>query len=158
MTGWFYHWWRAILSTLSLVLVAIFVFRTWHWPLVGDASLMHYVVFMMDHGFDPYRDIVDPNMPGTYLIEGAVVHLFGGDALSWRIFDLVLLAFVGSAMVAIALPCDWFAGVFSATIFALIHGCDGLIQLGQRDLMMTVFLLWGYVFLFKCMKSESRRN
>lgn len=156
MTVWSYRRWQTILSLLSLVLVAIFVVRTWHWPLVGDASLMHYVVFMMDHGFAPYRDIVDPNMPGTYLIEAAVVHLFGG-ALSWRIFDLFLLAIAGFGMIAIALPCDWYAGVFSATIFTLIHGRDGLIQLGQRDLLMTVFLLWGYVFLFKSMQSPSRQ-
>jgi hypothetical protein len=155
MTSWSYRRWRVILSVLSLVFVALFVCRTWHWPLVGDAPLMHYVVFLMDHGLAPYRDIVDPNMPGTYLIQGAVIHLFGGGALTWRIFDLFLLALCGSAMVAIALPYDWFAGVFAATLFALIHGRDGLIDLGQRDLMMTVFLLWGYVFLFKSVRSES---
>ncbi|HEY4380927.1 MAG TPA: hypothetical protein VGN01_11315 [Acidobacteriaceae bacterium] len=135
--------------------LAIFVVRTWHWPLVGDAALMHYVVFLMDHGFAPYRDIIDPNMPGTYFIQGAVIHLLGGSALAWRIFDLLLLAASGLAMVVIALPYDWFAGVFAATLFALIHGRDGLIDVGQRDLMMTVWLVFGYMLLFQAMRSES---
>src|SRR5260370_20056083 len=116
MTGWSYRGWRVILTLLSLVFITIFVLRTWHWPLVGDAALMHYVVFLMDRGFAPYRDIVDPNMPGTYLIEGLIVHAFGGFALTWRVFDLFLLASAGFAMVAITLPYDWFAGVFSATL------------------------------------------
>jgi hypothetical protein len=122
---------------------------TWNWPLVGDAALIHYVVFLVDHGFAPYRDIVDPNMPSTFLIQGAVIHAFGWDSLTWRLFDFFLLAITGIAMVVVSKPYDWFAGFFAAALFALIHGRDGVIQLGQRDLEMTVFLIVGYAFLFE---------
>lgn len=103
----------------------------------------------MDHGLAPYRDIVDPNMPTTFLIQGAVIHLFGGDSLTWRLFDFSLLAITAIAMVVISKPYGRFAGIFAASLFALIHGRDGVIQLGQRDLEMTAFLIIGYAFLFE---------
>jgi hypothetical protein len=142
----------AITRTLSSVFLVgcllLFVLRTWHWPLMGDAALMHYIVFLMDHGMAPYRDIVDPNMPTTLLIEGAVMHLFGGNSLTWRLFDLFLLAVAAASMFVLCKPYSRFAGLFAASLFALIHGRDGLIELGQRDLTMTVCLLIGYAFLF----------
>ena len=121
---------------------------------MGDAALMHYVVFLMDHGMAPYRDIIDPNMPTTFLIQGAVVHAFGGGSLTWRLFDFFLLVASGIAMMVICIPYDWFAGFFAAALFSLIHGRDGLIQLGQRDLTMTVFLVIGYAFLFEALRTH----
>ncbi len=84
--------------------VTVFVVRTWHWPLVGDAPLMHYVVFLIGRGLVPYRDIVDINMPGTYAIEGLVIHLFSGGALAWRLFDLSLCGLATAAMMVLARP------------------------------------------------------
>ena len=127
----------------------LYVIGTWDWPLVGDAALIHYVVFLMDHGLAPYRDIVDPNMPTTFLIQGAVIHAFDGSSLTWRLFDFFLLATTGIAMIAISKPYGRFAGLFAASLFALIHGRDGVIQLGQRDLEMTAFLIIGFAFLFE---------
>ena len=45
-----------------------FVLMSWSWPLTGDASLMHYVVFLMHHGKEPYRDIIDMNLPASYMV------------------------------------------------------------------------------------------
>jgi hypothetical protein len=140
-------------TLVLLVCVAVFIARTWHWPLVGDAPLMHYVVFLMDHGKIPYRDIIDINLPGTYLVEGLVMHLFGGSSLPWRLFDLFLSGLCTLAMIAIAWPRDRFAGFFAGALFLLLHGRDGLIELGQRDLVMTALLLLGYVFLFQILRS-----
>ncbi|WP_433984425.1 heme-binding protein [Tunturiibacter empetritectus] len=104
------------------------------------------------HG--PYRDIVDPNMPTTLLIEGAVMHLFGGNSLTWRLFDLSLLGISAIAMFVICKPYSRFAALFAASLFALIHGRDGLVELGQRDLTMTVCLLIGYAFLFTGLRTD----
>jgi hypothetical protein len=122
---------------------------------MGDAALMHYIVFLMDHGMAPYRDIIDPNMPTTLLIQGAVVHSFGGGSLAWRLFDFGLVGACGVAMIAICRPYGWFAGVFAGSLLALIHGRDGFIQLGQRDLIMTVFLMMGYASLFEGMRADA---
>ncbi len=135
---------RTVLSVAALLFLVLFVIGTWHWPLVGDAPLMHYVVFLIRHGKLPYRDILDPNMPGTYLLEALVMRFMGPGALAWRIFDLLLLGAAGLAMVAICTQRRWFAAVFGATLFALIHGRDGVAQLGQRDLVLSVLLLFAY--------------
>ena len=78
-TDWSYAKIKTLSSIFLIGCLFLYVIGTWHWPLVGDAALMHYVVFLMDHGMAPYRDIVDPNLPTTFLIQGVVIHLFGGD-------------------------------------------------------------------------------
>ena len=75
---------------------------SWRWPLVGDASLMHYVIFLMSKGLRPYQDIVDINLPGSYLFEASAMHLLGWGALAWRIYDLFLLAAIGLDQAATA--------------------------------------------------------
>jgi len=151
-------WKIGLLLVLSLA-VLFFVKGTWHWPLVGDAPLLHYVVFLAQHGRIPYRDILDPNMPGAYFVEWIVIHFFGPGALAWRLFDFGLLAAAAACMFAICRPHGWFAGAFAAGIFALIHGRDGLADLGQRDLVMSVLLLAACACLFSNLRlSRSRRR
>src|ERR1700733_12158037 len=109
-----------------------FCIRTMNWPLVGDASLIHYVAFLIDHGFKPYRDILDLNMPGSYLIDWMVIHILGAGALGSRLYDLLLLLFAGLAMSVIAWRRSRFAALYAACLFALFHGRDGMMQVGQR--------------------------
>jgi hypothetical protein len=134
---------QQLISAVLLLSVAWFAFRTIHWPLVGDASLMHYVAFLIDHGLAPYRDITDINLPASYLPDWTIIHLFGPFALPWRLYDLSLLAIATAAMAVIARPSGWFPALWAGCLFALIHGRDGLEQVGQRDLTGGVLLLIG---------------
>jgi hypothetical protein len=94
ISGWtVFHLVLAVPLTLSLICA---VGWSWHWPLVGDASLMHYVVFLMSKGLRPYKDIVDINLPGSYFFEASAMHLLGWGALAWRVYDLFLLASIGA--------------------------------------------------------------
>lgn len=137
-------------STAMLFFSAVwFVVTTIHWPLVGDAALMHYVVFLMDHGRAPYRDITDINLPGAYLPDWLVMHIFGVSALAWRIYDLFLLALAGLAFLKIIRPASWFAGLWAAVLFAVLHGRDGMYETGQRDLTVAVLLLCAVAVLFR---------
>ena len=129
-----------------------FVVRTIHWPLMGDASLMHYVTFLMDHGRAPYKDIGDMNLPMSYAPPWVVCHLFGAGDLPWRLYDLLLLAIAGVAMYWIARPHGLFPAVWAGCLFALIHGRDGLLQVGQRDLTAAVLLICGVACLFGAMR------
>jgi len=147
-----YAWIRAFSIGFLLLCLALFVAQTWRWPLIGDAALMHYIVFLMHHGMAPYRDIVDPNLPTTLMIEGAVVHLFGGGSLAWRLFDFFLLGVTGIGMVVIARSWDWFAGFLAASLYGLVHGRDGTMLLGERDLTMTAFLVIAYAYLFEALR------
>lgn len=145
-----------------LYALAQFVRLSLRWPLVGDATLLHYGVFLLRHGFAPYRQLIDINLPGTYCIEWLVTGLFGYGALAWRLFDLSLLLILGAASVVLlwqrrepwktALGALWAAG-----LFALLHGRDGLTDLGQRDLLMTALLAVAYVFFFLALRLRTTR-
>ncbi|AXC11039.1 hypothetical protein ACPOL_1695 [Acidisarcina polymorpha] len=140
----------AVLSLSAL----FFIWKSIHWPIIGDASLMHYAVFLMNHGAAPYRDIYELNMPGSYLVEWVVMHTFGGGALGWRLFDLFLSLSATAAMMVIARPQGWGAGFWAGVLLLLIHGRDGIPQVGQRDLSLTVCLLVGYAFLFQSLRKN----
>jgi hypothetical protein len=104
---------QQLISAVLLLSVGWFAFRTIHWPLVGYASLMHYVAFLIDHGLGPYRDIVDIDLPASYLPDWTIIHLFGPSALPWRLYDLSLLAIATAAMAVIARPSGWFPALWA---------------------------------------------
>lgn len=134
------------------VLYALIASR--HWPLVGDSSLMHYVVFLQSKGAIPYRDIFDINLPGTYLFEALAMRIFGNGAAGWRLYDFTLLAAVLGGCAVVAGRKRWFGAVFAGCLFALIHLQDGLPESGQRDLLLAVLLIWGYVAFFAAQRNK----
>ena len=142
-------------TAILIACLAFFAVTTLHWPLVGDSSLMHYVAFLMHHGMRPYHDIAEINFPGAFLVDDAVIHMLGGGSVAWRIFDWMLMGAGLGAMSAIALPEDWFAGVFAGALLALIHGRDGVFDAGQRDLVIAVLLLIGYAALLRATRKAS---
>ena len=118
---------------------------------------MHYLVFLMQRGWVPYRQLGDQQFPGAYVVELAGMRIFGMGSLSWRIYDFTLLAIATAAFFAVTRSdrtsaaerkTSWFPGLFAACLFILIHGRDGLEQGGQRDFAMAVLLLTATAFLF----------
>ena len=146
---------RLLRALACATLVAAFLFlivHTWRWPLMLDAQVMHYVNFLMDHGFAPYRDISDMNMPGAYLMERFSMVVFGPGDLGFRIYDFFLMGTMTLGMIAIAWPYDWMAGLFSGVLFAMIHATDGPKGTGQRDEVMAVLMVLGFAFLFHAVR------
>lgn len=143
---------RAALLSLLAAGLALYVFRSLHWPIMWDTAVMHYVRLLMSHGQQPYAQITDMNMPGTYLFEGLGMRLFGAGDLAWRLYDFFLLAVLTIASISIARPYDWFAGALAGGLFALIHGSDGPMNSVERDEVMTVLLLVAYAFLFRALR------
>ncbi|MFT4113075.1 hypothetical protein [Silvibacterium sp.] len=146
---------RAVLTAMCLFLLfwfGYFVDKTWHWALVNDAPQLSYLIFLMKHGMKPYRDIIEMNMPGTYLVHFAVLGTLGWSALAWRIFDVLLMLGIGGAMVAIAWPYSRASGIFSAVLFALFHGRDGMGETGERDLVIAALLLVSYAAVFSVLR------
>jgi hypothetical protein len=140
---------KILLTVYFLVCIGIFILTTAHWKQVNDPAQLSYLCFLMDHGMAPYRDLLEINMPGIYLVNWSVMHTLGEGSWAWRTFDFSLLGAAAWAMIVIARPYDWFAGVFGATLFALYHGRDGAGQAGQRDFIIAVLLLCAYAFLFE---------
>ena len=146
---------RLTLATSLIVSALLFVLWSRHWPLVGDASLIHYICFLIQHGMAPYRVIGEMSMPGTFLIEIGAMHVFGPGALAWRIFDFSLLAVSAASFAILTRRAGWFPAIFAGALFALIHGRDGLAQGGQRDLTMAVLLVAGTAALALAVRHRS---
>jgi hypothetical protein len=146
---------RVASAASLLISVLCFILWSWRWPLVGDASQIHYIVFLIGHGQAPYRDLGDMNMPGTYLIEMAAMKAFGAGALGWRLFDFALLGCAAAALRVVTRRAGWMAAIFAAALFALAHGRDGLEQAGQRDLSMAVLLIGATAALFLAIRQRS---
>ncbi len=140
---------KVFITIYFLVCAGIFLLGTAHWKQVNDPAQLSYLCFLMDHGMAPYRDLLEINMPGIYLANWSVMHVLGEGSLAWRIFDFSLMGAAAWAMIVIARPYDWLAGVLGATLFALFHGRDGAGQAGQRDFIIAVLLLCAYAFLFE---------
>jgi hypothetical protein len=139
---------RAALAACLAVCAALFFVWSWHWPLLGDASLIHYIAFLIERGWRPYAQLGDMNMPGSYLIEIAAMHVFGMGDLAWRIFDFSLMLAASASFFVITRRKNWLAALFASSLFILVHGRDGITQAGQRDLTMAVCLLAATASLF----------
>ncbi len=152
---------RLVLAASLTVSALLYFLWSWHWPLVGDASLIHYIAFLIERGWAPYRDLGDMNMPGSYLIELAAMHVFGYGDLAWRLFDFTLLAVASASFVVITRRIELrshasrLAALFAASLFIVLHGRDGLSEGGQRDLTMAVLLLAATAFLFLAVRKRA---
>jgi hypothetical protein len=148
----------ACLWLFGAVLIAcslIFLVMRRHWPMVGDAALLRYAVFLMQHGWTPYRDIVDINMPGAYWATAFGMHLAGSADVSWRIFDVGLIGLTGVGYFVIARPYSRFAALFATAMLLLVHGQDGVQQAGQRDLVMAALLVVAVAFLLESVRRDN---
>ena len=73
---------RALVLAGSAGLCAWLAWRSLGWPLIHDAPIMHYVAWLIAQGLVPYRDAFDMNLPGVYLIHGAVLAVGGASDLA----------------------------------------------------------------------------
>jgi hypothetical protein len=146
------HTFRILCILTLLAGAACYVAFTIHWHWMWDTQVMHYIVLLLDHGKVPYKDIYDINMPGAYLTERWAIAIFGGGDLGWRFYEFTLLGSMTAAMIVIALPYDWLAGLFSGVLFSLLYGSLGPFQAAQRDEVMTVLIFLGYGFLFTAIR------
>jgi len=134
--------------------VAYYVTASIHWQIEWDTGIMHYVVFLMRHGFSPYRYIIDCNLPAAYFMDSWAMHVFGVGDLGWRLYDFTLLAVMTVSMVVIALPYEWTGGLLAGVVFLLLHGAQVPTQAVQREQVMSTLILAGYAFLFTGLRSR----
>ncbi len=145
---------RGVFLLAMSVSLIFFVGVTLHWPMMVDSPVMHYVIFLTEHGLRPYRDITDNNMPGAYLIERFAMEVFGGGDLGWRLYDFFLLLLLTASFVVISGPRKWLAGVFAGGLFALRHGSEGAWFAGEREQEMTVLLAAACALLFLAVRRK----
>ena len=83
--------------------------------------------------------------------------MLGRDSLSWRLYDLGLGWSALLAMSIIARPTAGGAGVLAGALFSLLHAGDGVAELEQRDLLMTVTLLWTVALFLQATRRKDAR-
>ena len=121
---------------------------SWGWRMAVDTPVMHYVVFLLRHGYRPYVDITDNNMPGTYLTEAAAMSVFGASDVAWRVYEFVLLGVLTAAASFNAYRWDWVAGVFGVGTFAVLHSAEGPQLAVEREFLIGVLLMTACAVLF----------
>ena len=151
-------WWDRRFDLLLLVAAAVLLGSVvWataaaaHWPLVGDEALMHYVVLLLGRGSAPYREIIDFNLPGSYLLDALTMRWFGAGAGGLRVYDGLLCLLICACCTMLGHR-GWRGrtlGMMAGLLFVLIHLRDGLHDAGQRELAMSALMLLGYVLLLR---------
>jgi hypothetical protein len=146
------QYFRVLCMAVLLAGAASYAAFSIHWQWMWDTQVMHYIVLLLNHGKVPYKEIYDINMPGAYLTERWAIHIFGGGDLGWRLYEYTLLGTMTFAMIVIARPYDWLAGLFAGVLFSLQIGTLGPLQAAERDEVMTVFIFIAYAFLFAAVR------
>jgi hypothetical protein len=136
-----------LILAASAALVLYLGWRSWSWPLIHDAPLMHYIAWLVAQGAVPYRDIFDMNVPGVYLLHLGVIRMLGEGDRAWRIFDLAWLGLTSAALFGFSRRMgDAWSGLGAALLFVLYHLSGGAWRAGQRDFLLALFLVlaaWG---------------
>jgi hypothetical protein len=126
------------LNVLLAVAAGCLLWRSLDWPLVGDATIFHFIAAQMQNGAVPYRDIIDINMPLIYFIHLAVVAIGGLGDVAWRAFDLAATALVSGLILVLVWPAGRAPAIQAALIVLLIHLLLGPYSAGQRDYLLSI--------------------
>lgn len=79
-----------------ILLVAVPLFL--RMPLTNDAVHYDLQVRMISEGSVPYRDVLEPNLPGVFWVHGAVRRLLGSSSEALRVFDLCCVILLGGVV------------------------------------------------------------
>jgi len=138
------------------MLAALGIFTSRAWPICNDAPLMFFVAQRIAEGWAPYRDVLDMNMPGAYLISLAVLSVAGLSDLAWRLVDLGALAGIAFCVFWVVRPASVVLGITAAATIVLVHLKAGPDDAGQRDFLMTLPVLLALTILLVADRGDTR--
>jgi hypothetical protein len=141
---------EVVCALVALLSCGLALYSARDWPIIGDVSLIQYLVFLHGKGMVPYGQTPDVNLPRSYLFETLAMGVFGAGAAGLRWIDASLCLIVALAMAALA-GSGWRSRGFGFTagiLFTLLHLQDGALQAEQRDLVMTALVLAATAILF----------
>jgi hypothetical protein len=140
-------WNQALSSTarltalFNLPLAIAAAWLLWHsldWPLVGDATIFHFIAVQFQMGAVPYRDIFDINMPLIYYIHAAVVAIGGMSDVAWRAFDLTAAVLMSGLILMLVWPAGRAVAILAMLVILVTHFLLGPYSAGQRDFLMSI--------------------
>lgn len=120
----------ALLAMLLLVEVSLSL----RWPIGHDTGFLHYVAYLInEHGFLPYRDLFEVNMPGTYLFHIAIGRFFGYSDFAFQMVNVVWLTLTLMVTWFIMKPLGRVVASASCLLFGLIYMGSGQHMILERD-------------------------
>ncbi len=123
----------ALLGWLCLVFLLLFILSLKS-RLHYDQGFMTYVAYLInEHGFAPYRDIFEFNMPVSYLFHMVLGKLLGYGDTAFRVAHVVVLSGLLWIMWLIQKPQGRTYAVLSCAIFGIFYMGRGGALLLQRD-------------------------
>lgn len=122
-------------------LAALGLYASRSWGIFHDAPLMFYVAQQMAEGHAPYRDILDMNMPGAYLVAWAMLSGFGLNDLAWRLLDQVVVVSIAASAFFLVRPANAILAAMAGGSIVLFHLGAGPNAVGQRDFLMILPVL-----------------
>ena len=129
----------ATLFNLPLAIAAGWLlWRSLDWPLVGDATIFHFIAGQFQMGAIPYRDIFDINMPLIYFVHAAIIAIGGMGDVAWRAFDLTAAALISSLILMLVWPAGRAVAILAVLIVLVTHFLLGPYSAGQRDFLMSI--------------------
>jgi hypothetical protein len=126
---------------LCCVLAMLGMYATRNWGIHHDAPLLFFVAQRIAEGGGPYRDVLDMNFPGAYLLNWAVISWFGYSELAWRLVDLGALAGIAICVLWVVRPAGFTLGLTAAASTIFVHLEGGPHVAGQRDFLMVLPVL-----------------
>ena len=133
-----------LVTAVNLLLgaaVSLLLWDSLNWPLIGDATIFHFIAEQMRMGAIPYRDIYDINMPLIYFIHRAVVAIGGMSDVAWRAFDLASAAAMSGLILMVVWPAGRALAIHAVLIALIVHLLLGPYSAGQRDYLMSIVAL-----------------
>jgi hypothetical protein len=131
--------------------------RSLDWPLVGDATIFHFIAGQFQMGAVPYRDIFDINMPLIYFIHAAVVAIGAMGDVAWRAFDLTTAALMSSLILMLVWPAGRAVAILAVLIVLVTHFLLGPLSAGQRDFLMSIPALAAALASAKAAEDQDNR-
>ena len=138
---------RALLSTARLatlfnlplaISAGWLLWRSLDWPLVGDATIFHFIAGQFQMGAIQYRDIFDINMPLIYFVHAAVIAIGGMGDGAWRAFDLTAAVLMSGLILVLVWPAGRAVAILAVLIVLVTHFLLGPYSAGQRDFLMSI--------------------
>ena len=114
------------------------LWRSLDWPLVGDATIFHFIASQFQMGAIQYRDIFDINMPLIYYIHAAVIAIGGIGDGAWRAFDLTAAVLMSGLILVLVWPAGRAVAILAVLIVLVTHFLLGPYSAGQRDFLMSI--------------------
>jgi len=128
------------------------------WPLIHDAPIMHYIAWRILHGAVPYRDVLDMNLPGVYLIHVLELKIFGMSDGGWRLFDFLWLAVTDCLLWQFCFPRGRWWALVAVLLYSAFHVSSGAPGMGQRDYLEFTFLLGGLLLAVRAFENGLDRR